>query len=360
MKHFWKIAGIAGVLSAAISFSAFAAEWKEDGTGYYWQEDDGSYPKNQWKWIDGNGDGISECYYFDGNGYMAASTFVNGYQVNENGAWVQNGTVQTRKSWALVKNSNDPMEILKAVTEQNNAVDAIDMDFFMNMQLGMDGQTLDMNMNGDMKVKNALSDQLQFIMNMDLSLLGQSMSTSAFYTDGWYYYDMDGQKYKTQMDYSSAYQSALSSTEMVNLTAADDYSYIKDISMARNGDSITLYYTADGAQLMDAVNQALSAMDMSLSDMGLTMNISAYKGEITIDPDGNYKQQRALMQMQMNLEDQSGQYLYEGDQYTIDFSMFMEANIKAMGDAVQMTLPSTAEYQDLTAAMNGALSGAGK
>lgn len=46
---------------------AFAESWKNDGKGYWWQNDDGSYPVNCWQWLDGNQDGISECYYFNGN-----------------------------------------------------------------------------------------------------------------------------------------------------------------------------------------------------------------------------------------------------------------------------------------------------
>ena len=40
-------------------------------------------PTNSWQWIDGNGDGVSESYYFDGNGYMLFNTTTpDGYTVN--------------------------------------------------------------------------------------------------------------------------------------------------------------------------------------------------------------------------------------------------------------------------------------
>ena len=126
MKKIFLAGFLAAALTAAMGMTALAAEWKQDANGYWWQNDDGSYPVSTWEWLDGNGDGISECYYFDGNGYMASSTFVDGYQVNENGAWVQNGTVQVKKSWEAVKNSNDPMEILKAVSEQDATMDSLD------------------------------------------------------------------------------------------------------------------------------------------------------------------------------------------------------------------------------------------
>ena len=47
--------------------------------------------------VDGNGDGVAECYYFDGNGYILANTTTpDGYQVNAGGAWIQNGAVKTK------------------------------------------------------------------------------------------------------------------------------------------------------------------------------------------------------------------------------------------------------------------------
>ena len=39
---------------------------------------------------------MQECYYFDGEGWMAAdATTPDGYQVNSDGAWVENGLVMT-------------------------------------------------------------------------------------------------------------------------------------------------------------------------------------------------------------------------------------------------------------------------
>ena len=58
--------------------------------------DDGSYPTNTWQWNDGNGDGVSESYYFNENGYMLANTVTpDNYTVNADGAWTVNGVVQT-------------------------------------------------------------------------------------------------------------------------------------------------------------------------------------------------------------------------------------------------------------------------
>ena len=80
------------VLSFGVT--AFAGSWQSNATGWWWQEDDGTWPANCWKWIDDNGDGVSEMYYFDANGYRLANTIApDGKYVNANGQWETEGYV---------------------------------------------------------------------------------------------------------------------------------------------------------------------------------------------------------------------------------------------------------------------------
>ena len=61
----------------------------------------------QWQWQDVNGDGISECYYYDDNGIMLTNTTTpDGYTVDSNGAWVVNGAVQTQTSGTASNTAN--------------------------------------------------------------------------------------------------------------------------------------------------------------------------------------------------------------------------------------------------------------
>lgn len=97
MKKQYAAVLMAAVMASAGSFTAWAGAWEQSGTDWKYMKDDGTYAANGWQWIDGNNDGVAECYYFDGNGYMLSSTTTpDGYQVNEDGAWVSNGTVQTQ------------------------------------------------------------------------------------------------------------------------------------------------------------------------------------------------------------------------------------------------------------------------
>ncbi len=98
MRKNIKITILAAVMAFAMCFTAFAGEWKLNEDGQWWYDNgDGTYLHGVWAWIDGNGDGVQECYYFDADGFLLVdSPTPDGYWVNEDGAWVENGVVQTR------------------------------------------------------------------------------------------------------------------------------------------------------------------------------------------------------------------------------------------------------------------------
>ena len=116
-----KFKGIKLVLSTAVFMAAFAVNayagrWVQDSTGWWYDWGNGSWPASSWQWIDGNSDGVAECYYFDRFGYcMINTTTPDNYQVNASGAWVEGGTVQTRnvgvqKSSNSIKTSNSSIQ----------------------------------------------------------------------------------------------------------------------------------------------------------------------------------------------------------------------------------------------------------
>ena len=107
-----------------------AAQWEYNSSGWWYQEDDGSYPVNTWKSISG------KWYYFDGNGYMltgwqkingvwyylysdgamasnrwvgdyyltengamATNTWIDGYYVGSDGQWKRNQWINTEYGW---------------------------------------------------------------------------------------------------------------------------------------------------------------------------------------------------------------------------------------------------------------------
>lgn len=110
MRKQFAAAITAAILAAAMSTTAFAytpvAGWQETvlGNGIAWQYDKtgyGQFAQNEWLWIDGNNDGIAECYCFDGTGFMYSDEVTpDGYTVNADGAWTVDGVVQTQGTQA--------------------------------------------------------------------------------------------------------------------------------------------------------------------------------------------------------------------------------------------------------------------
>lgn len=119
----------AGAMTMAMSVTAFAAGWVQNDTGWWYgtNADNTAWYSNGWQWIDDNGDGVAECYYFDGNGYIAVNgTTPDGYQVDSNGAWIIDGQIQTKSADVSStgythKISNEVWELMNNTYEQNKA-----------------------------------------------------------------------------------------------------------------------------------------------------------------------------------------------------------------------------------------------
>ena len=84
------------IASVVLPASVEAASWKQNKTGWWWQEDNGSYPVSQWKVING------KWYAFDERGYMRSGWFLS------NGKWYYLGAANDgsmKTGWQLVNGS---------------------------------------------------------------------------------------------------------------------------------------------------------------------------------------------------------------------------------------------------------------
>ncbi len=71
------------MISGALSSVAFAGEWKQDATGWWYESDNGSYPVSRWQEING------KQYYFDGSVYLLLNTTTpDGKQVGADGVMI--------------------------------------------------------------------------------------------------------------------------------------------------------------------------------------------------------------------------------------------------------------------------------
>ncbi len=109
-------------LSLMASFMVQAGAWKANNVGWWYDYGNGTYPASCWQWIDGNNDGVAECYYFNQYGYMLANTVQDGYYVNSEGQWIDNnGAVQMKYVGVVDNNLNQQTTQTQTSTQSSAA-----------------------------------------------------------------------------------------------------------------------------------------------------------------------------------------------------------------------------------------------
>ena len=202
---------LATATMASQAMPAMAAEWKQDNTGWWYQEDNGSYPTNSWKWINGR------CYYFDSNGYMLASTTTpDGYTVDATGAWTVNGVVQTQSteqtSGAVHHNENyDPAHPLA------NMIDK------WNLRLTPESNALNTNYITNPNVHAMLTGQMEYYVEpTGYGVEEQKETEQALYN--WFCNWLNGMDFEnmSEMDRAKAIRDVLGSASY-SLVSEDTY-----------------------------------------------------------------------------------------------------------------------------------------
>ena len=114
-KGFIKVLTATALLSMLASSTVFAGQWKQEGSTWKYQNDDGSYVTNNWQWIDG------KSYCFDSNGNMYANTTTpDGYTVNADGQWTVDGVVQNQNAGNVSVANNDEFPLKGRVEKYLN------------------------------------------------------------------------------------------------------------------------------------------------------------------------------------------------------------------------------------------------
>lgn len=121
-KKCWMMVIAVLLATVALSMSAFAGQWRQDDTGWWYQNEDGTYVKSEWSWIDGR------CYYFNEDGYCLQNTQTpDGYSVDMQGAWIEDGVVQMQQEVQaqMQEQAEVPQQELTGVQEQSQDSGAI-------------------------------------------------------------------------------------------------------------------------------------------------------------------------------------------------------------------------------------------
>lgn len=340
MRKWTKILAASVLASLALPFTALAGEWHQDMNGWWYEKDDGSYYRNGWYWVDGNEDGIAECYYFTNSGYMANKfRQADGYTIDENGAWTVDGVVQTKE----VPLPNDSAAIAAYVeaAEKNKELDSMDASVKASMSMEADGESVDMQMDFSMKMRGVKSGELEYVMDGSASMMGVEMPVSTFYTDGYIYTETMGMKFKQE---ANVYEAMESMESTMNLSAVE-MSMITNAKLRTEGDDTIITYSIDRTRfnsLLEEIMGMEAFAEMDDSGYEVSYDIRQADGEVVIDKNGYYTSEKVCMDMGMTVTDTETK-----ESETVGFRMDMDITINNPGEPVSFTLPSTDGYVDI-------------
>ena len=172
MKKWKMILTAAMPLAMALSFPAFAGEWHEDMNGWWYENDDGSYCRNGWDWIDGDHDGWAQCSYFGNSGYLQMNAgyaqtntgHADGYEIDKNGAWSVNGVTQVKAvPIAVAENDPEALKVYEEAQQLSESLPSANIDVDYTITMSYLGQDIDMSMNMKLMMKEDANGDMQFV-----------------------------------------------------------------------------------------------------------------------------------------------------------------------------------------------------
>lgn len=232
--------------------------------------------------------------------------------------------------------AEDPAALLERVTQKANELDSMDCDLGVHAVMVMQDpeMDLDLSLNLDMmmnmKMDQIKSGNLRYKADMAMEFLGQTEYATVFYKDGYYYMDSNGEKIKYPMDLNSMIASVEQTTAAADLAP----SLMKSLSVREEGENRVLSYVADPAKMNAYVQDALKPL---LGSMDVGMIIRKVKGEYVINKDDYYTSMNMYMVMDMSSYGE-----------TLRIIMLLEGNFNNPGQPVNLELPSTDGYSDLS------------
>ena len=232
--------------------------------------------------------------------------------------------------------AEDPAALLERVTQIANELDSMDCDLGVHAVMVMQDpeMDLDLSLNLDMmmnmKMDQIKSGNLRYKADMAMEFLGQTEYATVFYKDGYYYMDSNGEKIKYPMDLNSMIASVEQTTAAADLAP----SLMKSLSVREEGENRVLSYVADPAKMNAYVQDALKPL---LGSMDVGMIIREVKGEYVINKDDYYTSMNMYMVMDMSSYGE-----------TLRIIMLLEGNFNNPGQPVNLELPSTDGYSDLS------------
>ena len=173
------------------------------------------------------------------------------------------------------------LELYNAANKQLEGSDSYSAAMDTKMSMDVAGQKMDVTMVADMKQQN-MGDNPKLEMDMATTSMGQEMEMKAYYKDGYYYMDSNGQKIKMKMDVADVMKQMGSASLEIGKDA------VKEQSVTDGQDGKELNMTLDGQKIMDQASGLMAGLDQ-YSAMADEMKMGDMSLNAVVGEDGNLK-----------------------------------------------------------------------
>lgn len=217
-------------------------------------------------------------------------------------------------------------KILNDAVHKTQDQNSMEVQTSLDLDMSLGAEQINMFTVINIKAQDIGKSSMKYIMSTHAEILGQKSDTDAFYTDGYYYADSDGQKSKTAVDRSRIMELLATNT---NSDWMDSSDLFKDMKVAEDKKGNKVFtFTCDMEHAGSVVSDFYDELGL---DDGTAVNL--LNGTVYVNSDGYMTRQALDMDMNVEVDDQ-----------TINVSMKMDITYANPGKAVTVNLPSTAGY----------------
>lgn len=240
-----------------------------------------------------------------------------------------------------------PFDIYSEAAKKTNELESAETTAKMVMTLSAGDNSLEMPMNMDIKMSGINTDDMMMDMKMEMEIMGQTVSATSYYTDGYYYMDDSTTgKIRYAMDLKDLQEEMTVAGAKTDLEK-DDF---EELTAEKSGKEYILTYKLKKDSMNETVDAALGSMGDMLSGADMDIDFSDIAGTMTVNKDGYIYAQTMTIPMSTTVEGQD-----------MTFDIHIDITYVDPGKEVTVELPDdldTYEETSLSDAFMGAEAGA--
>ena len=244
---------------------------------------------------------------------------------------------------AYADQAEEARALFREVEEKQTGI--TDMNAFYDMKLVLSGNILKsqgidtMDMRLEMNVKmNHITDpeNMRYMAFTRVTMAdGSQTESSMYYVDGYSYTEMGGQKIKMPMALGDMLKQTQASAGAFNVSEE----LIKDFSLWTEGENRVVGFTVDDSKMQQYLQMVMGSTGLSGMMNSGDVAVRNISGQYVVNPSGLCEKMRLKMDMDITVEEQ-----------TLSISLDGDVGFADLGQPVDVPLPNTAEYTDISTA----------